>query len=174
MIERVISGGQTGADRAAWRAAKRCGIATGGWMPKGYKAEDGCHPEFAGEYGAREHPSPFYPPRTKRNVEAAEFTIVFDKSKSRELTGMSNGTRIAIGWAIECGLPSCVVKVILGKPAESLRIFVMAWRLRELDVHYLNVGGNRESSVPGIGEWVEDYLTRLFQLLQAPPSNPAT
>jgi hypothetical protein len=36
MIERVISGGQTGADQAGWRAARAAGIPTGGFMPKGF------------------------------------------------------------------------------------------------------------------------------------------
>ena len=48
MIDRVISGGQTGADQAGWRAAKASGIPTGGWMPKGFLTEDGPRPEFAG------------------------------------------------------------------------------------------------------------------------------
>lgn len=41
MIERVISGGQTGADQAALRAARACGIPTGGWAPRGWLTEDG-------------------------------------------------------------------------------------------------------------------------------------
>ena len=47
MLERVISGGQTGADQAGWRAARAFGIPTGGAMPKGFLTEDGPCPEFA-------------------------------------------------------------------------------------------------------------------------------
>jgi Circularly permutated YpsA SLOG family len=43
---KIISGGQTGADQAGWRAAKACGLETGGWMPKGWKTELGCSPFF--------------------------------------------------------------------------------------------------------------------------------
>jgi Circularly permutated YpsA SLOG family len=35
MLEKIISGGQTGADQAAWRVAKAYGVTTGGWMPNG-------------------------------------------------------------------------------------------------------------------------------------------
>jgi hypothetical protein len=52
MLDKTISGGQTGADQAAWRAAKAHAIATGGWMPKGFLTEDGPRPEFAELYGA--------------------------------------------------------------------------------------------------------------------------
>src|SRR3954453_21838055 len=52
MLERVISGGQTGADLAGWRAARAAGIATGGWMPRGFWTEAGERPEFAELYGA--------------------------------------------------------------------------------------------------------------------------
>ena len=54
VLDRIISGGQTGADQAGWRAARACGIPTGGAMPKGFLTEDGPRPEFAGLYGARE------------------------------------------------------------------------------------------------------------------------
>jgi len=47
MLAKIISGGQSGADRAGWRAARTFGILSGGWMPRGFLAEDGPHPEFA-------------------------------------------------------------------------------------------------------------------------------
>jgi len=47
MLERVISGGQTGADQAGWRAARASGIPTGGAMPGGFLTEDGARPDFA-------------------------------------------------------------------------------------------------------------------------------
>jgi len=41
MIEQVVSGGQTGADRAGLDAAMALGIPVGGWCPRGRRAEDG-------------------------------------------------------------------------------------------------------------------------------------
>src|SRR5260370_13393319 len=75
MLERVISGGQAGADRAGWRAAEGDGIPTGGAMPPGFMAEDGCHPEVAEELGARELESDSYRARTEANVRASDSTL---------------------------------------------------------------------------------------------------
>jgi Circularly permutated YpsA SLOG family len=72
MLERVISGGQTGADQAGWRAA---GIPTGGWMPLGFLTEDGPRPEFAELYGAVETSSAAYPPRNRMNAQAGDGTL---------------------------------------------------------------------------------------------------
>ena len=47
MVTMVISGGQTGADQAGWRAAEACGIPTGGWMPRGFLTEEGTERWFA-------------------------------------------------------------------------------------------------------------------------------
>jgi hypothetical protein len=47
MLDRIISGGQTGADQAGWRAARACGVPTGGFMPLGFLTEGGPRPEFA-------------------------------------------------------------------------------------------------------------------------------
>ena len=52
MLEKIISGGQSGADRAGWRAAKAFGVSSGGWMPRGILTDDGPHPEFADQFGA--------------------------------------------------------------------------------------------------------------------------
>ena len=52
MLEKICSGGDTGASQAAWRAATVFGIPTGGWLPSGYLTDDGAHPEFAEQYGA--------------------------------------------------------------------------------------------------------------------------
>src|SRR3954453_11218012 len=78
MLGRVTTGGQTGADQAGWRAAKRFGMATGGWMPLGFRTEgppdaegepgaDEEHPEFGELYGARAHESLEYRVRTREN-----------------------------------------------------------------------------------------------------------
>ena len=76
MMERVISGGQTGADQAGLAAAKACGIPTGGWMPKGFLTTAGPAPELAAEFGLKEH-SGEYAERTGANVRDADATIRF-------------------------------------------------------------------------------------------------
>ena len=67
MIERIISGGQTGADQTGLAVAKRLGISTGGYMPKGWLTEDGPRPDLAATYGLEEATTSTYPERTERN-----------------------------------------------------------------------------------------------------------
>jgi putative molybdenum carrier protein len=76
MIERILSGGQTGADQAGWRAARSAGIPTGGWMPSGFLTEDGPRPEFAELYGAVETVSGGYRRRTEANVCDRDATVI--------------------------------------------------------------------------------------------------
>ena len=77
MLNRIVTGGQTGADQAGWRVARAFGIATGGWMPLGFLTEDGPRPEFAELYGAMEMPTASYRARTERNVRDSDATLWF-------------------------------------------------------------------------------------------------
>src|SRR4051812_1899239 len=82
MLDRVISGGQTGADQAGWRAARRFGLPTGGWMPKGFLTEDGPCPGFKASYGAAEMPTASDPARTYANVRDSDATVWFGTRSS--------------------------------------------------------------------------------------------
>ena len=73
---RIISGGQMGADQAGWRAARRAGLPTSGWMPRGFETEDGPRPEFAGEFGAVEVAGG-YKVRTRANARDSDATVWF-------------------------------------------------------------------------------------------------
>ena len=64
MLAKIISGGQTGADQAGWRATRAFGIPTGGSMPRGFLTEDGPRPDFAELFGAVEMPTPDHHART--------------------------------------------------------------------------------------------------------------
>ncbi|WP_422932064.1 YpsA SLOG family protein [Singulisphaera sp. PoT] len=159
MLEKVISGGQTGADQAGWRAAKASGIATGGWMPKGFLTLDGPRPEFAEMYGAREHSSSDWAPRTRENIDDSDATWIFTESET------SRGTLLATSYAEKVGRPVMltIVKrgvIVPGRPAK-----VLDWLERER-VKVLNIAGNRESKPPWIGGWVEGYLFEFFELLK--------
>ena len=77
MISRIISGGQSGADQGGLEAAERLGVPTGGFMPKGFRTEDGPRPDLAARYGLVEASTPGYPERTERNVQLADGTAVF-------------------------------------------------------------------------------------------------
>ena len=87
LAEKIVSGGQTGADRAALDWSIKNGIPHGGWCPKGRKAEDG---PIDGKYQLKETPSSNYPQRTEWNVRDSDGTVVF--SVKAVLTGGSKRT----------------------------------------------------------------------------------
>ncbi|MDB4442552.1 putative molybdenum carrier protein [bacterium] len=87
MIQKIISGGQTGADRAALDVALKLGILHGGWIPKGRMAEDGPLPEI---YHLREMPTDSYEARTEKNVQDSDGTLIIARGK---LTGGTDYTR---------------------------------------------------------------------------------
>jgi Circularly permutated YpsA SLOG family len=154
-LEQVISGGQTGADRAALIAARAVGIRTGGWMPKGYRAHDGDHPEFATLYRLQEMESHRYPPRTAMNVKESDGTLQFAtnwESHGEVLTLLlcrrHEKPHFDVTPGGEIG-PADVVEWIL---ANNIRV--------------LNVAGNAEQTSPGIQEWVEEFLGEVFELLR--------
>lgn len=71
MLKRICCGGQSGADFAGWRAALITGLETYGVMPKGFKTEDGPKSEYV-KYGATEHKSSDYGPRTYENIKNSD------------------------------------------------------------------------------------------------------
>ena len=75
MIDKIVSGGQTGADRAALDVALELGLSTGGWIPRGRRAEDGAIPERYEELV--ESDSESYERRTELNVRDSDATVVF-------------------------------------------------------------------------------------------------
>jgi hypothetical protein len=171
MLERILSGGQTGADQAAWRAAKAAGIATGGWMPMGFRTEgpldselspgaDESHPEFADLYGARSHESLEYRVRTRANVREAEALAWFGDPRTRD-------GQLTLGLAEIVGIPTFVVTLDQDRRPSPSPAQLAGW-LRLEPVGTLLVAGNRESKEPGIGAWVEEHLTEVFQLLGFP------
>lgn len=147
----IISGGQTGADQAGWRAARAAGLPTGGAMPRGFKTEDGPRPEFAAMYGARELATDDYPARTQRNVIESDATIWFGDPTSK---------------GGDCTLTNCRA---FNRPclvvAEGVRPSEVAAWIVEKGVKVLNVAGNREGTAPGIGQRTEAFLARVFARL---------
>jgi hypothetical protein len=87
MIKKIISGGQTGADRAALEVAIKFNIPHGGWIPQGRIAEDG---RLDDKYNLKEMPTSSYPARTEQNVIDSDGTVIFSRGKP---TGGTDYTR---------------------------------------------------------------------------------
>lgn len=151
----IISGGQTGADRAALDVALANGIPHGGWCPRGRMAEDGPIDE---RYRLRETPSANYAQRTRRNIRDSDATVVF--STRREISG---GTGLTLDFAKRIGKP--VLHVVQGDPPVELADAVKALTafLIEHNVQTLNVAGPRASQEPRIGEFVTAVLSTAIE-----------
>lgn len=149
MILRVISGGQTGVDQAALRAAAACGLATGGYAPKGWLTEDGPDRRLLAGFGLTEHPSPDYPTRTAANVSVATGCLWFG---APDTPGGKLTRRLCAAGQVPILLLTPAYPV--GPAAE--------WVARRGGAVTLMAAGNRESKAPGIGAAAEDYFRRLF------------
>lgn len=151
MISKVISGGQTGADQAGLRAAKAVGLATGGWVPKGCRTDDGPAPWLVTDYGCQAHTSRQYAPRTIANVREADCLIWFGSQASP-------GGVLTLRTVADDGLPYCCVPFpptgAIGDFVEIVRL----WLGGCTDADVLMIAGNRESTNPGIGVFVEVVL----------------
>ncbi len=148
MITRVVSGGQTGVDRGALDAALRAGIACGGWCPQGRLAEDGRIPA---RYPLTESESREYAVRTRLNVEDSDATLIICEGAPE------GGTALTIVYAKQTGRPYYVADLSQGRSVEE----VLDW-LRPYAVQTLNVAGPRESTVPGIAERADAFMTSLL------------
>lgn len=159
-LERVISGGQSGADRAGLDAALAWGIPVGGRCPAGRRAEDGVIPE---KYPLMETRSREYGVRTRLNVRSADATLVLNLG---ELTG---GTQLTVIYALKRGKPCLVVQLDDRQHATPEAV---AQCLRLQNVRVLNIAGPREGKAPGIYRASLSFLDRLFSLLGATPAIP--
>jgi hypothetical protein len=138
-IERVISGGQSGVDRAALDLAIEFGLDSGGWIPKGRLAEDGPLPR---RYKMTETPTDDYAQRTKWNVRDSDATLlIFDG----ELAG---GSALTATFAEQLGRP-CFHADLRAKPANEWVDGILAW-LERGEFKILNVAGPRNSKDPAI------------------------
>jgi hypothetical protein len=147
-VERIVSGGQTGVDRAALDVAIARGIPHGGWCPRGRRAEDGRIPS---RYALREHDSPAYADRTEQNVVDSDATLVLAVGTPQ------GGTALTVQLAARHRRPCLVVD--LDDPTTPEQ--VVDW-LAAHAVRILNVAGPRESTRPGIHDEAAAFLQRVL------------
>jgi len=149
LITRIVSGGQTGADRAALDWAIDHGIENGGWCPKGRLAEDGM---IDLKYPLRETQSAPYIVRTERNVLESDGTLIVN------LGELEGGSLQTLGLTKKHQKP-CLVLQLDGGVSEEQVARVLAW-LRTEPIRTLNIAGPRESERPGIYQLTQQLLNK--------------
>ena len=150
-MEKIISGGQTGVDRAALDAALTVGIPIGGWCPKNRRAEDG---PIDPAYPLTETPESGYAQRTEWNAREADATLVLTWGP------LEGGTALTVRFLERAGKPFRLVPLDEAPDARA----VGAW-LREERVKVLNVAGPRGSKAPGIYAAAREFLERVFMAM---------
>lgn len=151
-VGKIISGGQTGVDRAALDAAITLRIPHGGHCPRGRLAEDGVIPR---RYRLIETNSVAYRIRTERNVKNSDATLVILRSRP------DRGTKLTISLARRHRKACLVINLAAVRRREALQR-VRSW-LRRHGVRILNVAGSRESRSLGIHQAAASFLLRLLR-----------
>lgn len=150
MLQKIVTGGQTGVDRAALDAAMLLGIEYGGWCPKGRLDEKGGIPgkykelkEVLSEFAnSKEN----YDTRTKMNIKDSDATLVLVPSMPLPKE-IQDGTILTINDAKKQNKPYLIID--LSKLIQSNVDLIVDW-VKENGIGILNVGGPRESTCPGI------------------------
>lgn len=164
-LRKIISGGQTGVDQAALRAAQGCGMETGGWCPPGRMSEAGViHAEFplkeTPQDRSADAPNVPRSQRTEWNVRDSDATLVIETGRNWSGCPPSGG----VAWTIECakryGRPLLVCDVDEAGAKQNIREWIAINH-----VATLNVAGPSESTASGIGERAHALLRAVFEKL---------
>jgi hypothetical protein len=151
MITKIISGGQTGADRAALDFAIKYNIPYGGWLPKGRRTEDGTLPEI---YQLQEMPTDEYSKRTDQNILDSDATLILSHAH------LSGGSALTQSLAEKHGKPYIHIdlsKVDMRKAGLIVNIWIQRYKIK-----VLNVAGPRASKDPKIYQATFGLLEVLF------------
>ena len=149
MVEKVVSGGQTGADRAALDVALELKIPCGGWCPKGRKEEDR---PIEPRYPLRETNAADYRVRSRKNVEDSDGPLILTRGP------VTGGTALTIKLAREKGKPLLIID-LNQNPDPSM---VQKW-LKGENIRILNVAGPRESKMPGLHSHAVEFLRAVLK-----------
>jgi hypothetical protein len=159
---KIISGGQTGVDRAALNVAIAHGIAYGGWCPRGGWAED--FPDPPGllvHYPAlRETPLADPAQRTEWNVRDADACLVIHDSRG---SSVSKGTTLAVNLAARYGKPLRIVDLDAPAAVAEAVAWLDAQRAALGDGLAIAIGGPRESEATGIYTAARAFIGGLIE-----------
>ncbi len=149
-ITKIISGGQTGADRAALDWAIKDGIPHGGSIPKGRRTEDGPLPD---KYNLQEMPTASYPQRTEQNILDSDGTLIISHGP------LKGGSALTRKLALRHGKP-CIHINLNQFSQEEAASGILEW-MKENEIKILNVAGPRASEDLRIYKETIDLLTSL-------------
>lgn len=159
---KIISGGQSGVDRAALDVAIERGMEWGGWCPKGGWAED--YPEPPGLLAKYPHlketPDRHPLQRTEWNVRDGDAILIL--ADGADLS-VSIGTQRALKWAGQHGKPHLVVDVNAPEAAQHAKAWLGTQKKRFGPHMVLSIGGPRESEAPGIYQRTKDVLVAMLK-----------
>jgi hypothetical protein len=158
-IKQIVSGGQTGADRAALDFAIEHDIPHGGWCPRGRRAEGGKIPR---RYELMETPNSGYFQRAEWNVRDSDGTVVFSIG-----TELSDGSQNSVFLAQKLGKP--VLRIWRdGNDAPSQRVLLRF--IQENNIKVLNIAGPRASKEPDVYDFVKAVLSKALLQVSEPIS----
>ena len=153
-ITKIVSGGQTGADRGGLDAAIDCNIPYGGWCPKGRRSEDGTIPD---KYQLQETKSASYVPRTEANVVDSDATLIFTFGK------LAGGSLRTMEFAKKHKKP--VLHIAIDEYSKNDTVhFIRRWFEGDITKPtppsncVMNIAGQRESKAPGIQDMVKAIM----------------
>lgn len=153
MLEKIVSGGQTGADQGALDGAISCGFPYGGSLPAGRKTEDGTLPL---SYDMDEMTSESYADRTEKNVVDGDATLIVSHGP---LTG---GSALTLKIAKRLGKPCTHIDLNLYNAAQAAAE-VFPW-IESCKIRVLNVAGPRASSDAKIYVCVHTLIVGLIRM----------
>ncbi|HEX8396136.1 MAG TPA: putative molybdenum carrier protein [Pyrinomonadaceae bacterium] len=152
-VRKIISGGQTGADRAALDFALENGIETGGWIPKNRLAEDGRIPEKYPNLRETETENPAE--RTELNVQDSDATMIFSHGD------LKGGSKLTVEMCDKHTKPRLHIdfeKTDFAQAVKKAQQFVIFSNCQTL-----NIAGARTSEDARIYEKTKDFLNQLFK-----------
>ncbi len=150
---KIISGGQTGVDRAALDVALKHGLECGGWCPAGRLDELGRIPN---QYPLQELEAGGFAERTSQNVKDSDGTVVIYPGK------LYGGTERTVHLCIELKRPHELIDASKLTTENAAKLITEFVRNRKIDI--LNIAGPRQSEWPEGYDYASEVLDRFLEL----------